>query len=48
MWWNFVARTRDELADAYRDWVDGAHRFGPVDSPLTRVDTAPPPWLRAA
>jgi redox-sensitive bicupin YhaK (pirin superfamily) len=48
MWWNFVARTRDELADAYRDWVDGAHRFGPVDSPLTRVDGSPPPWLRAA
>ena len=38
MWWNFVARTRDELADAYRDWVDGSDRFGPVTSALPRVD----------
>jgi len=28
--------------------VDGADRFGPVASPLTRVEVAPPPWLRAA
>jgi redox-sensitive bicupin YhaK (pirin superfamily) len=45
MWWNFVARTRDELADAYRDWVAGSDRFGAVSSPLDRVDVGPPPWL---
>ncbi|HEY4929142.1 MAG TPA: pirin family protein [Acidimicrobiales bacterium] len=45
MWWNFVARTRDELSDAYRDWVDGSDRFGPVTSPLARVAVGPPPWL---
>ncbi len=48
MWWNFVARTRDELADAYRDWVTGSDRFGPVHSSLPRVAVGPPPWLRAA
>jgi len=47
MWWNFVARTHDELADAYRDWVGAAERFGPVDSPLPRVGVAAPPWLVA-
>ena len=48
MWWNFVARTRDELTDAYRDWVTDSGRFGPVPSSLTRVGVGPPPWLRAA
>jgi len=48
MWWNFVARTRDELADAYRDWVTGSLRFGPVHSSLPRVAVGPPLWLRAA
>ncbi len=46
MWWNFVARSHDELADAYRDWAGGAERFGPVSSPLPRVEVGPPPWLR--
>ncbi|HEX7460257.1 MAG TPA: pirin family protein [Acidimicrobiales bacterium] len=48
MWWNFVARNRDELTDAYRDWVSDSGRFGPVHSSLPRVDVGPPPWLRAA
>jgi len=47
MWWNFVARTRDELVDAYRDWVAGDERFGPVASSLDRVGVGPPPWLPA-
>jgi len=46
MWWNFVARTRDELADAYRDWVGGSERFAPVASLLPRAEVGPPPWLR--
>ena len=48
MWWNFVARTRDELSDAYRDWVTDSVPFGPVHSSLPRVEVGPPPWLRAA
>ena len=47
MWWNFVARTQDELAAAYRDWVAGSERFGPVTSSLPRTDVGPPPWLKA-
>ena len=47
MWWNFVARTREELADAYRDWAAGDERFGPVASALDRAVVGPPPWLRA-
>jgi hypothetical protein len=47
MWWNFVARTHDELADAYRDWASSADRFGAVASPLPRVGIGPPPWLTA-
>lgn len=29
MWWNFVARTPDEIAQAHADWQAGV-RFGPV------------------
>jgi redox-sensitive bicupin YhaK (pirin superfamily) len=44
MWWNFVGRTRDEVAAARQDWVAGSERFGVVGSPLDRI--APPglPW----
>ena len=44
MWWNFVARTREEITDAYRAWQAGDHRFGPVASRLPRVTVEPPPW----
>jgi redox-sensitive bicupin YhaK (pirin superfamily) len=29
MWWNFVARTQDEIAQAHADWetVDGSERW---------------------
>ena len=46
MWWNFVARDRDELTTAWRDWQ--AHdddRFGPVPSGLRRIDAPAPPWV---
>ena len=45
LWWNFAARTRDELADAYRGWAQGDERFGTVASGLTRATVGPPPWL---
>ena len=47
MWWNFVARTTDELTQAWRDWRDGNDdRFGPVPSQLERMDAPTPPWIR--
>ena len=46
MWWNFVARTRDEIDDAYRSWAAADQRFGEVRSLLPRVEVGPPPWTR--
>lgn len=42
MSWNFVARTRDELDEAHRDWAEviahgGSQRFGDVRSELSMV-----------
>jgi quercetin 2,3-dioxygenase len=38
MWWNFVARTTDEIDAAYDAWQAGGEaRFGPVDSRLPRI-----------
>ena len=45
MWWNFVARDRTELEQAYRDWESHAERFGPVDSTLDRIGAPLPFWL---
>ncbi len=47
MWWNFVARTQDEISDAWRAWATGDERFGRVDSPFARIEVSPPPWLMA-
>lgn len=47
MWWNFVARTTDEITDAWRAWQDhDENRYGPVPSQLARIDAPPPPWVR--
>ena len=47
MWWNFVARTREELTIAWRDWRDhNDDRFGPVPSSLDRIDAPHPIWIR--
>jgi redox-sensitive bicupin YhaK (pirin superfamily) len=47
MWWNFVARTRDEITDAWRSWQQhDTDRFGPVPSTLARIDAPTPPWVR--
>lgn len=46
MWWNFVARSRDELAQAWRDWTDrDTDRFGDVPSSLARIEAPTPPWV---
>ena len=47
MWWNFVARTREEITDAYRAWGAGkGGRFAPVRSNLDPIPVDPPPWVR--
>jgi redox-sensitive bicupin YhaK (pirin superfamily) len=46
MWWNFVGRQRDELADAFRHWSEDDGWFGHVRSRLDRIPVARPPWLR--
>ena len=44
MWWNFVARSRDELTAAYNAWRNGNDRFGAVTSPLDRIPAPEPYW----
>ncbi|HET9666519.1 MAG TPA: pirin family protein [Desertimonas sp.] len=44
MWWNFVARDRDEIDAAYEDWQSGSERFGTVTSSLDLVPAPPPLW----
>jgi quercetin 2,3-dioxygenase len=45
MWWNFVARDRQELDDAWHDWSRRTDRFGDVPSSLERIEAPRPPWL---
>jgi hypothetical protein len=48
MWWNFVARSKDEITEAWRAWQShDTDRFGPVPSKLARIDAPTPPWLPA-
>jgi quercetin 2,3-dioxygenase len=44
MWWNFVARTRDEIDAAYASWRDQDDRFGRVRSTLPVIPAAAPLW----
>jgi redox-sensitive bicupin YhaK (pirin superfamily) len=45
MWWNFVARTREEIDAAWRAWNEHDPRFGEVRSTLARIDVDPPTWM---
>ncbi len=48
MWWNFVARTADEITEAWHDWqIGNEDRFGPVPTTLTPMEAPRPPWLRS-
>ncbi len=48
MWWNFVARSKDEIADAWKEWqAHNDDRFAPVPSSLGRIDAPRPFWLPA-
>ncbi|MDX6276260.1 MAG: quercetin 2,3-dioxygenase [Nocardioidaceae bacterium] len=42
MWWNFIGRTHDEIADARADWEAESERFGFVDGHHGEVIPAPP------
>lgn len=44
MWWNFVARSADEVSTFYSDWQGHGQRFGDVESALARTPAPPPPW----
>ncbi|MDE3065872.1 MAG: pirin family protein, partial [Acidobacteriota bacterium] len=46
MWWNFVARRREELESARTSWEEPDGRFGEVASLLARVGAPAPYWLR--
>jgi hypothetical protein len=46
MWWNFVARTREEIVTAAGQWRSDDPCFGRVDSPLPRLRLPPLPWPR--
>jgi quercetin 2,3-dioxygenase len=46
IWWNFVARTREEITGAYEQWRAEDGRFGEVRTDLTRIPAPVPPWLR--
>lgn len=47
MWWNFVARSRDEVDAAYAHWADQDGYFEPAGSQLARIPAPAPPWRRA-
>lgn len=44
MWWNYVARTRDEITAAHAEWTSRSDRFTVPPSPLAPIDVGPPPW----
>ncbi len=48
MWWNFVARTREEIEVARREWSAAGDRFQGVASPLPRMKAPVLPWRTAA
>ena len=45
MWWNFIARDRNEIAMAYADWQFKGRRFAPLASTLDRIEAPRPNWL---
>lgn len=44
MWWNFVARTREEVDEARSAWQADGDRFGETGSHLDRIPAPPTPW----
>ncbi|MGE0733041.1 MAG: pirin family protein [Acidimicrobiia bacterium] len=48
MWWNYVARSRDEVDAAHTSWNADDGRFGTVASPLPRIPSRTPFWSTSA
>lgn len=48
MWWNFVARSRDEVDECRESWARGDDRFPGVKSALSRIDAPAPYWAFSA
>jgi len=44
MWWNFVARTREEVEAAALAWQSEDPRFPTVQTSLARIPAPPVPW----
>lgn len=44
IWWNYVARSRDEVELAGQDWNAQTERFGRVTTRLPRIPSPLPPW----
>jgi len=44
MWWNFVGRSHDEVAEAGRQWNAGSERFGDTGSAMARIAAPAVPW----
>lgn len=47
IWWNFVARTRSEIDQAFESWHKDDGRFGNVSSHLERISAPMPYWREA-
>lgn len=46
MWWNFAARSHEEVAEARSDWEAAASRFGTVAGHTKRIPAPPLPPVR--
>jgi redox-sensitive bicupin YhaK (pirin superfamily) len=44
MWWNYVARTRQEISAAHQEWTTRSERFTVPLSSLAPIDVVGPPW----
>jgi redox-sensitive bicupin YhaK (pirin superfamily) len=44
IWWNYVARSKDEVEIAGQEWNAAGERFGRVDTSLARITSPLPPW----
>lgn len=44
IWWNYVARSKEEVELAGQEWNAAGERFGRVDTSLARIASPLPPW----
>jgi hypothetical protein len=44
IWWNYVARSKDEVELAGQAWNAATERFGRVNTSLARIPSPVPPW----